>query len=146
LAALPGPHPEATGAPGRSRRRAERQRDADAKLREELIEAGGCVVRGPALDDVSAIRAALADGIPMDVITTAIRSKCDRRMYPKNDPAASWREERILRAIADLFCRRLVRNMGATWSAAGSTPQTPVETPAASPAVQGAVRPRRRAS
>jgi hypothetical protein len=65
----------------------------------------------------------LADGIPLDVVLGAIRSKCDLRIYPKNEPAASWREERILRAIAEWFCRRLAKNMVATWQAAGSAPQ-----------------------
>jgi hypothetical protein len=66
--------------------RAERQREADTALRDELIEAaGGCVVRGPALDDVAPIRAALADSIPMDVVTTAIRAKVTAASTPRTN-------------------------------------------------------------
>src|SRR5262249_1883899 len=67
---------------------------------------------------------------------TAVMSKCDRRMYPPNEPASSWREERILKAIAELWCRRQVRNMVSAWQAAGNTPQEAVhapDTPAAVP-------------
>jgi hypothetical protein len=117
--------------------RAARQRQADTALVGELIEAaGGCVVRGRALDDVAPIRAALADGIPMDTITTAIRWKCDRRMYPPNEPASSWREERILKAIAELFCRRIVKNMVSAWGAAGNAPEKPAGAPREASCVQ----------
>jgi hypothetical protein len=117
--------------------RAECRREADAALRDELIEAaGGCVVCGPALEDVAPIQAALADSIPMDVVTTAIRAKCDRRIYPKNEPASSWRDERILRAIADLYCRRLIRNMVAAWRATGNTHQQAADAPDASAAAR----------
>jgi hypothetical protein len=58
--------------------RAARQRQADAELRDELIAAcHGNVIRSPRLDDVSPIRRVLGDGIPLDVVLGAVRSKTD---------------------------------------------------------------------
>jgi hypothetical protein len=87
-----------------------------------LIEAcHGNVIRSARLDDVSAIRHVLADGIPLDVVLGAIRSKCDRRIYPPNEPATSWREPRLLRAIAERFCRyTLAPAMASAWASAGT--------------------------
>jgi hypothetical protein len=122
--------------------RAARQVAADRELRDELILAtGGNVLRSPRLDDVAPIRRVLADGIPMDVVLSAIRGKCDRKIFPGNQPAVSWQEEGILHAIAEWFCRRLAKNMVATWSAAGSASGKPVETPDSSTTNQPARAP-----
>jgi hypothetical protein len=84
---------------------AAKQAAADAELRDKLIAAtGGNVIRGPGIDDVSPIRAAM-EIIPAERILSAIRCKTDRRLYPKNEPATSWREPRLLREIAESYCR-----------------------------------------
>jgi hypothetical protein len=71
-----------------------RQAAADRELRDKLIAAtGGNVIRGPGIDDVSPIRAAM-EVIPVERILSAIRCKTDNKLYPRNEPATSWREDR----------------------------------------------------
>jgi hypothetical protein len=136
----------------RLRKRIERQRDreaaaarqaaADAELRDKLIAAtGGNIVRSSALDDVSAIRAAM-EVVPIDDILQSIRFKTDKKLYPKNEPATSWGEERLLKTIAEHYCRySIVPSLVAAWSKAGKAPQKPVHRVEASPATQPAPAP-----
>jgi hypothetical protein len=117
----------------RVRKRLERQREreaaqarqsaADRELRDRLIAAtGGNIIRGPGIEDVSPIRAAL-ELVPIDRIVCAIRSKTDKKMYPGNEPATSWREERLLREIAECYFRSIIQpHLVAAWAAAGKTP------------------------
>jgi hypothetical protein len=112
----------------RSRKRKERRREAeaaaakrtaaDAELRDRLIAAtGGNIVRTSALDDVGPIKLAL-QVVPIDRILSAIRYQTDRKLYPKNEPARSWGEPRLLKAIAESIVPSLV----AAWTAAGTRP------------------------
>jgi hypothetical protein len=101
---------------------------ADAELRDRLIAATrGNVIRGPALDDVGPIKLAL-QVVPLDRILSAIRYQTDRKLYPKNEPARSWGEPRLLKAIAESIVPSLV----AAWTAAGTRPSPAV--PSSSPA------------
>jgi hypothetical protein len=122
----------------RSRKRKERRREAeaaaakrtaaDAELRDRLIAAtGGNIVRTSALDDVGPIKLAL-QVVPIDRILSAIRYQTDRKLYPKNEPARSWGEPRLLKAIAESIVPSLV----AAWTAAGTRPSPAV--PSSSPA------------
>jgi hypothetical protein len=44
-------------------------------------------------------------------------------MFPKNEPARSWSEERLLREIAENYCRtEIVPRLVAAWEAAGKAP------------------------
>jgi hypothetical protein len=114
----------------RLRKREERRREAnaaaakraaaDAELRDRLISAtGGNIVRGSGIDDVAPIKLAL-EVVPLERVLSAIRCKTDRKLYPRNEPATSWREERLLREIAESYCRTMiVPNLIAAWSKAG---------------------------
>jgi hypothetical protein len=85
--------------------RAERQRQVDTTLRDELIEAaGGGVVYSDRLDGVRRIRAALAASIPMDAVELGVRAACDRRIDTRNEPATRWDDPRILKSIATMCC------------------------------------------
>jgi hypothetical protein len=103
---------------------AARQAEADRELRHKLIAAtAGNFVPGPALDDVTPIRSAM-ETVSLGRILQAIRNKTDRLLYPKNEPAKSWRDPRLLEAIAKDFCRLdVLPRLVATWSAAGKAPQ-----------------------
>jgi hypothetical protein len=117
---------------------AARQAAADRELRAKLIAAThGNYTPGPGIEDVSPIRAAL-EVISIDDILSAIRSKTDRKLYPKNEPASSWREKRLLQAIAEHFCRFVVvPSMVDAWSKAGKVaPGNAADASEASPAVQ----------
>jgi hypothetical protein len=117
----------------RVRKREERRREAEAaaakrtaadvELRDRLIGAtGGNVVRGPGLDDVAPIKLAL-QVVPIDRILSSIRYKTDRKLYPKNEPASSWGERRLLKAIAEDYCGSvIVPRLVAAWEAAGKSP------------------------
>jgi hypothetical protein len=127
----------------RVRKRLERHRDreaaqarqsaADTALRDQLITAtGGNIVRGPGIDDVSPIRAAM-ELVPIDRILSAIRSKVDKKMFPGNAPATSWREPRLLCEIANSYFRSIIQpRLVAAWSGAGKTaaPTVPILSPA----------------
>jgi hypothetical protein len=129
-----------------ARSEAARQRAvADAALRDRLIAATyGGYTAGPALDDVAPIRAAM-ELVPLDRVLQAIRYKTDRKCDPKNTPATSWREPRLLKAIAEHYCRFvLVPSMVDNWKAAGTTPGKPVERAEAPPAVLVPPRARKR--
>jgi hypothetical protein len=105
-----------------------KQAEADRQLRDRLIAVTyGNYLPGPGLDDVAPIKRAL-ELVPLDRILSAIRCKTDKKLYPKNEPAASWRESRLLKEIAESYCRSvLVPSMVAGWSAAGRAPQKPVD-------------------
>jgi hypothetical protein len=84
---------------------------ADAELRNRLVAAtDGNIVPGAALDDLEPIKAALAFGVPLDRIVYAVRYKTDRKMFPGNEPATSWREERLLRKVAETYFESLIPN------------------------------------
>jgi hypothetical protein len=112
----------------RLRKRQERRREAEAaataraaadqELRDKLIAAtGGNVIRGPGIEDVAPIKLAL-QVVPIERLLSAIRYQTDRKLYPKNEPARSWGEPRLLKAIAESIVPSLV----ATWTAAGTRP------------------------
>ncbi len=104
---------------------AARQGAADAELRDRLIAAtGGNIVRSSAVDDVAPIKLAL-QVVPLERILSAIRSKTDRKLYPKNEPAASWGEPRLLKAIAESYCAAvIVPSLVKAWGEAGKAPAT----------------------
>src|SRR5712672_3348334 len=99
---------------------AARQAAADRQLRDQLLAAtGGNFTPGPGLDDLASIKMAL-ELIPLDSILSSIRMKTDRRIYPPNEPATSWRERRLLQKIAEDYCRDvIVPSMLKAWSEAG---------------------------
>jgi hypothetical protein len=111
----------------RLRKRLERQRDreaalvrqaaADQELRDKLLAAThGNYTAGPGLDDGAPIRAAM-ELVPLDGILSAIRYKTDKKLYPPNEPARSWMEPRLLRSIAERYCRFvLVPSLLKAWS------------------------------
>jgi hypothetical protein len=122
----------------RSRKRKERRKEAeaaaakrtaaDAELRDRLIAAtGGNVIRGPGIDDVAPIKLAL-ELVPLDRVVSAIRSKTDKKMFPGNEPATSWREERLLREIAECYFWSIIQpRLVAAWAAAGRPPAPTAE-------------------
>ena len=104
---------------------AAKQEAADAALRDQLLAAtGGNFTPGPGLDDLAPIKMAL-ELIPLDSILSSIRMKTDRRIYPPNEPATSWRERRLLQKIAEDYCQFVVVPvMVKAWSEAGKGPAT----------------------
>jgi hypothetical protein len=131
----------------RLRKREERRRDreaaaakraaADRELRDKLLAAtGGNLIRSSAIDDVAPIKLAL-ELVPLERVLSAIRCKTDRKLYPKNEPATSWRDPVLLKEIAENYCRSMiVPNLVAAWAAAGKAPAKPAGASGASPAVQ----------
>jgi hypothetical protein len=120
---------------------AARQAAADAALCAKLKDAtGGNFTPGPGIQDISAIKAAL-ELVPLDDVLFAIRHKTDRKCYPKNEPATSWGEERLLKAIAEYYVRfRIVPSLVSAWAAA-KAPGKAVERAEAAPATQPAPAP-----
>jgi hypothetical protein len=118
--------------------RAALQRAADAELRDQLIGfASGFVLRGPRLNDVGPIRRVLADGIPMGIVELGIRNACDKRLNPKAQRAAAWADEHVLRSIAEMFFRRVMRPaMVSAWATAKSAPGEATGASDAPPAVE----------
>jgi hypothetical protein len=122
----------------RSRKRQARQRDreaaqarqavADAELRAKLLAAtGGNYTPGPGLDDLAPIKLAL-QVVSIDRVVSSIRNKTDRKLYPKNEPASSWRARPLLKAIAQDYCdSEIVPSLVAAWEAAGKAPATKAE-------------------
>jgi len=102
---------------------AARQSAADAELRARLIHAtGGNFQPGPGIDDVSPIQLAM-QLVPLERILSAIRNKTDKKMYPGNAPATSWREDRLLQEIAESYCRSdILPRLVDAWSKAGRAP------------------------
>ncbi len=116
---------------------ASRQAAADTELRDQLIAAcHGNFITGPDLNDVAPIRAAM-EVIPLGNILMTIRHKTDKKCFPGNEPATSWREERLLKAIAEDYCRFTVAPaMVGAWSTAGMGPGKPDGEPDAATGAQ----------
>jgi hypothetical protein len=116
---------------------AARRTAADAELRDRLIAAtGGNVIRGPGIEDVTPIKLAL-ELVPLDRVLSSIRSKTHKKLYPGNEPAKSWSERRLLKAVAEDYCSsEIVPRLVEAWSKAGRTPAKATEKPNAAPAVQ----------
>jgi hypothetical protein len=123
---------------------ASRQAAADADLRNKLISAcNGNFTSGPGIEDIAPIKAAL-ELIPLDLILSVIRWKVCKLCCPANATLTSWRDPRILRAIAKEFCESIIiPNSVDAWAAAGTAPQKPVERVAAAPAVQVPPKPKK---
>jgi hypothetical protein len=101
-----------------------RQAAADAELRDKLIAAaGGNVVRGPAIEDLAPIKAAM-EIVPLERILSSIRDGLHRLMCPASESATSWREPRLLKRIAqDYCCAVIIPSMVDAWSkATGKAP------------------------
>jgi hypothetical protein len=132
----------------RIRKREERRKDAEAaaarraaadrELRDRLI--AGCfenVTLGAGINDLSVIKAMLADGVPLEHILIGLKRTVDRRIDPRAAPIASWRDERFLRAVARCaLLEGLLPKLVETWKAAGTAPAKPAGASGASPAVQ----------
>jgi hypothetical protein len=87
---------------------AAKQKAVDAELRNQLLAAcNGNFTPGPGLDDLSPIKMAL-ELVPLDHVLFALRCKVDRRCYPGNPPLTSWRNPKLLKAIADSYCSAIV--------------------------------------
>jgi hypothetical protein len=113
----------------REAKAAAKQETADAALRDQLIAAaGGNVICGPGIDDVSPIRAAM-EFVPLDSILTSIRDGLHRLMCPISEPATSWREPRLLKRIAQDYCQYvIVPAMVDDWGkASAKATETPVQ-------------------
>jgi hypothetical protein len=133
----------------RSRKRAERRREAEAaaarqaaadrELRDKLLAAAnGNFQPGPALDDMTCIREVLKT-VPLDRVIMTIKQKVDRRSYPGNPPLTSWRDPSFLRAIAEDFCRVFaVSGLVREWGAAGKAPATKTHESSPPAAARGA--------
>ncbi|SRR6266566_4467973 len=80
---------------------AARQAAADDALRSRLIEVcRGNFQPGPGINDLTVVRAMLADGVPLEHILIGLKRTVDRRIEPQAAPIASWREPRFLEAVA----------------------------------------------
>jgi hypothetical protein len=131
----------------RLRKRDERRRDreaalarqaaADDELRAELI--AGCFgnfMPGPAIDDLTVVKAMLADGVPLDHVLIGLKRAVDRRIDPRAAPIASWRDERFLTKVARCaLLEGLLPKLVETWKAAGTAPAKAVERVGDQPAV-----------
>jgi hypothetical protein len=81
---------------------------ADAALLEQLLAVtNGNHVDRPDLWDVGPIKAAL-ETVPIEHVLSVVRSKADRRIFPKNPPLRSFRDAALLRAIAESFCKAVI--------------------------------------
>ena len=98
-------------------------------MRDQLIAAaGGNVIRGPGIDDVSPIKAAL-EFVPLDRVLASIRDGLHRLMCPASEAATSWRETRLLKRIAQDYCQYvIVPAMVDDWGkASAKAPEKPVQ-------------------
>src|SRR5262249_40945955 len=108
------------------------QSEADRALRARLIEAchGNCA-RASALGDVAPLKLARELG-SLGRVLEAIRYQTDKKMYPQNLPAKAWGEERLLKAVAEHYCRcDVVPRLVEAWSAAGRAQPTRPQSPPA---------------
>jgi hypothetical protein len=115
----------------RSRKRQERRWEAEAaaakraiadqELRTKLLHAcNGNYSASLEVDDLAPIKLAL-ELVPLGLVLSAIRSKTDKRMFPGNAPATRWREDRLLREIAESYTRSdIVPRLVDAWSKARS--------------------------
>ena len=115
---------------------AARQSAADAELRNKLIAAtGGNYSPGPGLDDLAPVRLIL-ELVPLDGVCRVVSWKVNKLCYPGNPILLSWREPRLLKAIAEEFCESIIIPKAVdAWAAAGTAPQKAVEHVVASAAV-----------
>jgi hypothetical protein len=99
---------------------------ADRELRDKLIAAThGGFTAGPALDDVSPIRAAM-ELVSLERILQAVRHKTDPKCDPKNTPATSWRDPRLLEEIAEQYCQYdVVPRLVEAWRVQGRRLRSP---------------------
>jgi hypothetical protein len=98
-------------------------------LRDKVLACcNGNFTLGPALDDLSPIKLIL-EVVPLDHIMFAIRQKVDRRCYPANPTLTSWRDPRLLKAVAESFRGAIViPSMVDAWSeATAKAPQKAIE-------------------
>jgi hypothetical protein len=114
-----------------------RQAEADAALRDQLTAAtGGNFTPDLLTADLAPIRAAL-QLVPLDVILGAVRNKTDKILCPANEPLTRWGEPRILKAIAERYCKHvLVDRLVAEWTRAAKVTGKPAERAEASAAVE----------
>jgi len=116
---------------------AAKQAAGDVELRNQLIAAcNGNFTPGPGIEDIAPIKAAI-ELVPLDLILSVIRWKVCKLCCPANPTLTSWRDPRILRAIAKEFCDSIIIPKSVyAWSAAGTAPGKPVQRAEPSPAVQ----------
>jgi hypothetical protein len=81
----------------------------DAELLEQLLMAANHnVVPGEGIQDVGPVRVMLESGIELDDVLYTLKSRVDRRAYPKNRALASWSEQLFVRAVAEEYGRRVM--------------------------------------
>jgi hypothetical protein len=81
----------------------------DAELLEQLLLAANHnVVPGEGIQDVGPVKVMLESGIELDDVLYALKSKVDRRAYPKNKALASWSEHGFVMAVAEEYGRRVM--------------------------------------
>jgi hypothetical protein len=101
-----------------------RQAEADAALRDRLVEAAGNNVQpGLGIDDVSPVHRALALGIPLSTVLSAVSSAHGLQACPANPRAETWRSPDLIRRIARLHARALERQIVAHLEAAKPAPR-----------------------
>jgi hypothetical protein len=125
---------------------AAKQSAVDAELRDQLLAAcNGNFTPGPGIQDIASIKAAM-ELVPLDIVLVAIRHNVCRLCCPVNPTLTSWRDPRLLKAIADEYCRSLIipRLVDAWSKAVGTAPGKAVERAEASPATQPSPRARKR--
>jgi hypothetical protein len=105
--AAAAPPPKAAAKPAPPRKAAAAAEDA-ALLDKLLAATNGNFVDGTDLGDVGPIKAAL-EVAPLEHVLSVVRSKADRRIFPKNPPLRSWGDPALLKAIAESFCKSVVR-------------------------------------
>jgi hypothetical protein len=88
----------------------------DVELLKQLLDAThGNFIDGPGIRDISPIVAVLKT-IPLERVLSTVRGKHDPRVFPKNPPLRSWRDQALLRAIAERFCKNvLIPRMVEVW-------------------------------
>jgi hypothetical protein len=102
---------------------AAKQAAADRQLRDQLLAACNYnYAHGLLTEDLAPIKLAL-ETVPLDRVLSVIRWKVDRRCYPPNPTLTSWRDPKVLKAIAEYFCEAIVvPSMVDAWAAAGMGP------------------------
>ena len=121
---------------------AARQSAADAELRNKLLAAtAGNYSPGPGLDDMAPVKAIL-ELVPLDVVYRVICWKISKLCYPPNPTLTSWRDPRLLKAIAEEYCQSLIiPTLLDGWSkAAGTAPGKATGASDPSPATQTSPR------
>jgi len=137
----------------RVRKREQRRRDAEAAaarqaaadhqlLRKLLAATNGNFYADPEIEDLTVIKRVI-ETVPLGHVITTVRSKVDH-VNPENPPLHSWRDVRLLTAIATDSCQEfMIPAMVKDWSRAGLTPQKIDDTPKASPSTLEPAEPER---